>query len=117
MESLAGQSLKLEILVENAENIEHALAAVLSNKRQHRLKFQVDLHVVTVISIILAISVIDRIDIGSARVLGMDDDIEDSKGARYSVCLLLFFLGYFLAVTPSNMMLVKVNADVWLNFS
>ncbi|KIW34124.1 uncharacterized protein PV07_00920 [Cladophialophora immunda] len=121
MESLADQSLRLEkekqeILVENAENIEHTLAAVLSNKQQRRLKFKVDLHVVTMISIILAVSVIDRINIGSAKVLGMDDDIEVSKGARYSVCLLIFFLGYFLAEIPSNMMLVKVGADDWLSF-
>ncbi|OQV05101.1 hypothetical protein CLAIMM_09894 [Cladophialophora immunda] len=114
MESLADQSLRLEkekqeILVENAENIEHTLAAVLSNKQQRRLKFKVDLHVVTMISIILAVSVIDRINIGSAKVLGMDDDIEVSKGARYSVCLLIFFLGYFLAEIPSNMMLVKIE--------
>ena len=89
---------------------------LLTKWQERRLRLKVDLKVVTMTSIVLPVSIIDRINIGNAKVLGMQDDLETKTGARYSVVLLLFFRGYFTAEVPSNMMLVKVGVKIWMSF-
>jgi hypothetical protein len=48
---------------------------------------------------------------GYAKVAGMGDDLGLNIGARYSICLLVFFPPYMLFEIPSNMFLVRFG--VW----
>lgn len=107
---------KSDAFVDTEENVPNELIPTLGKAEERMLRLQVDLKVVTMMSIILAISIIDRINIGNAKVLGMDDDLGTNQGARYSVSLLLFFPGYFLAEVPSNMILVKFGVKSWMSF-
>lgn len=68
------------------------------------------------LGILYALSIIDRINIGSAKVLGMSEDLNLGNGPRYSVVLLLFFPGYALADVPSNWILTRVQPRLWLPF-
>ncbi|PMD15411.1 MFS general substrate transporter, partial [Hyaloscypha hepaticicola] len=76
---------------------------------------KIDFRVLPPLAIMFAISIIDRINIGSARVLGMNKELE-LTGNRYNVCLLLFFPAYILAELPSNYFLVKFRPAIWLTF-
>ncbi|TEB30320.1 MFS general substrate transporter [Coprinellus micaceus] len=60
--------------------------------------------------------VIDRNNLGMARVAGMDHDLKLSAGARYSIVSCLFFIPYILLQLPSNVVLRKVGAVNWLTF-
>lgn len=90
-------------------------STIESTARERRLVRKVDFRVLPMLSVMFAVSIIDRISIGSAKVLGMSEDLE-LTGNRYSVCLLLFFPAYFLAALPSNYLLVKFRPDTWLSF-
>jgi hypothetical protein len=61
-------------------------------------------------------SVIDRINIGQAQVAGMREELGLTIGARYSICLLLFFPGYTIFELPSNMALVKFGVKWTMTF-
>lgn len=54
--------------------------------------------------------------IGSAKVLGMEEDLNLGDGARYSIILMLFFPSYFLTDVPSNWILTRVSPRLWLSF-
>lgn len=91
--------------------------SILTTNQQRRLKFKIDLRVISFLSIIFGMSIVDRINIGSAKVLGMQQDVGINIGARYSICLLLFFPGYILAAVPSNMLLVKLGVKAWISIT
>jgi MFS transporter, ACS family, tartrate transporter len=62
------------------------------------------------------IAYIDRINVGFAKlqlqgVLGVDDRV---FGAVYGLGAGLFFIGYFLFEIPSNLILQKVGARIWI---
>lgn len=97
------------------EHVENPPGPALSKHQQRRMWLRIDLKIVPMMSIILAISIIDRINIGNAKVLGMQQDLDLDIGSRYSVVLLLFFPGYFISELPSNMMLAKFGVKVWMS--
>jgi hypothetical protein len=53
---------------------------------------------------------------GYAKVAGMDTDLQISVGARYSICLIVFFPAYMLFEIPSNMSLVRFGVWKTLTF-
>jgi D-galactonate transporter len=62
------------------------------------------------------IAYVDRINIGFAKmqlqeVLGVDDSVFDSL---YGIGAGLFFIGYFLFEVPSNLILQRVGARIWI---
>ncbi|OQV05076.1 hypothetical protein CLAIMM_09870 [Cladophialophora immunda] len=83
--------------------------------RENRLLRRVDLHLLPILAIIFAVSIIDRINVGSARVLGMQEDLK-LAGNRYNVVLQTLFPAYLLAELPSNYILVKFSPKIWLSF-
>ncbi|KAI1608869.1 major facilitator superfamily domain-containing protein [Exophiala viscosa] len=93
-----GQALEAESVPEH-----HTDLPPLSKKT----KLKVDIRLVLTIGMVYALSVIDRINIGSAKVVGMADDLKLDVGNRYSVVLLIFFPAYLLGELPSNLALVK----------
>lgn len=88
----------------------------LSPQQKRRLRWKVDLRVLPMLGIIYGISVIDRNNIGQAKVLGLAKDLELSIGARYSVVLLVFFPAYTIADLPSNLIISRVTPKYYLPF-
>lgn len=51
--------------------------------------------------------------VGNAKVAGMEQELElDSN--RYSIALVVFFVGYVVFEIPSNMLLEHIKPNVWL---
>jgi MFS family permease len=50
----------------------------------------------------------------SAAIAGMTVDLKLYVGARYSIALLMFFIPYCIFELPSNILLRRVGAAVWL---
>jgi|SRR5579859_5026999 len=53
---------------------------------------------------------------GYAKVAGMDVDLGLGIGARYSICLLVFFPAYLIIEIPSNYVLVRFGVWKTLTF-
>lgn len=51
--------------------------------------------------------------IGNAKVAGMETDLELTSN-RYSIALVVFFIGYVLFEVPSNMLLSKIKPNIYL---
>ena len=94
---------------------DNVISDPIMTARENRLSRRVDLYVLPVLAIIFACSIIDRINVGSARVLGMQEDLQ-LTGNRYNIVLQTFFPAYLLAELPSNYILVRFSPRIWLSF-
>jgi hypothetical protein len=52
--------------------------------------------------IVFGLSLLDRSNISAAYIAGLAVDLELAVGGRYSIALLVFFIGYGLFEIPSN---------------
>ena len=81
---------------------------------EKKLLQKCDLHVLPMISILYMLAFIDRINIGNARIQGMEKDLK-MKGQDYNIALFMFFIPYCLLEVPSNIILRKVAPSTWLS--
>lgn len=66
--------------------------------------------------IIFGLSLLDRTNISSAYIAGLGPDLQLNVGDRYSIALLVFFIGYGIFELPSNMVIRRLGARLWLSF-
>ncbi|KAK0241418.1 major facilitator superfamily domain-containing protein [Armillaria nabsnona] len=71
---------------------------------------RVDLRLLPVLGALYALALIDRSNMGVARIAGMDKALELSLGARYSIVSCIYFIPYILLELPSNMCLRALGA-------
>ncbi|GBF63287.1 MFS transporter [Trichophyton mentagrophytes] len=82
--------------------------------REKQLIRRIDWRLLPIIGAMYAISLIDRTNISSARIAGLDKELKLYIDSRYSVVLLVFFIPYFIFELPSNLLLRKVGSATWL---
>lgn len=81
---------------------------------EKRLLWKCDLHVVPIISFLYVLSFLDRINIGNARIQGLEKDLNMS-GQDYNIALMVFFIPYILFEVPSNILIRKLAPSTWLS--
>lgn len=74
-----------------------------------------DFRVVISTSVLFLFSFLDQINIGNARIQGLEKDLH-TKGHDYNVALLVIFPAFILFEIPSNLILKRVAPSVWLSF-
>jgi MFS transporter, ACS family, tartrate transporter len=89
---------------------------VLSSDQSRTLYSRITWRLIPLLFICYIIAYIDRINVGFAKmqlqgVLGVDDRI---FGSVYGLGAGLFFIGYFLFEVPSNLILQRVGARIWI---
>ncbi|KAH8894339.1 MFS general substrate transporter [Thozetella sp. PMI_491] len=57
---------------------------------------------------------IDRSNIGNAKIVGLTDELGITQGTGYNVALLVFYILYILVDVPSNWIVKKVKAGIYL---
>ncbi|KAI9878608.1 MAG: hypothetical protein M1830_000427 [Pleopsidium flavum] len=82
---------------------------------EKRLLLKLDLHVLPMITLLYMLAFVDRINIGNARIQGLEKDLH-MKGQDYNIALFMFFIPYILLEVPSNILLKKVPPSTWLSF-
>ena len=87
----------------------------LDQAKERALLRKLDWHVLPMITILYMLCFVDRINIGNARIQGMENDL-GMKGSDYNVALFVFFIPYILCEVPSNMLLKRVKPSTWLSF-
>jgi len=81
---------------------------------EKKLLRKCDLNVVPIISLLYMLAFLDRINIGNARIQGLELDLHMS-GSDYNVALLVFFIPYILFEVPSNLIIRKLSPSTWLS--
>ncbi|MGC0423312.1 MFS transporter [Embleya sp. AB8] len=80
---------------------------------QVRTMRKVTFRVVPLLMVSYGVSYLDRINIGFAK-FGIEDSFGMS-GTQYGFAAGIFFVGYVLAEVPSNIVMVRVGARIWLS--
>ncbi|KAL9124973.1 MAG: hypothetical protein Q9217_005763, partial [Psora testacea] len=88
--------------------------ALIDPVAEKKLLRKLDLHVIPVIAFLFMLGFIDRINIGNARIQGLEKDL-DMKGQDYNIALFVFFIPYILFELPSNLLLRRVAPSIWLS--
>ncbi|TCP28770.1 ACS family tartrate transporter-like MFS transporter [Scopulibacillus darangshiensis] len=73
---------------------------------------KIKLRIIPMVLILYVVSYLDRVNLGYAS-LDMNADLGIS-GAQYGLMAGIFFIGYFLFEIPSNMLMHKIGARVWI---
>jgi len=89
---------------------------ILTPEQSHNLYSKITWRLIPLMFICYIIAYVDRINIGFAKlqlqgVLGVDDRI---FGSVYGLGAGLFFIGYFLFEVPSNLIMQRVGARIWI---
>ena len=92
----------------------HDLEAI-DKVAEKKLVRKCDIHVLPMISILYILTFIDRINIGNARIQGLEKDLH-MEGNDYNIALFMFFIPYILFEVPSNIVLRKIAPSTWLSF-
>ncbi|GAW00563.1 high-affinity nicotinic acid transporter [Lentinula edodes] len=83
---------------------------------ERRVMRRIDLRVLPLLGILYSLALIDRSNLGVARIAGMGEDLELSIGSRYSVVSCVYFIPYILLELPSNMLLRTFGTRNLLSF-
>ncbi|PGH17189.1 hypothetical protein AJ79_01327 [Helicocarpus griseus UAMH5409] len=73
-----------------------------------------DIHVIPILSFLMCLSFLDRINIGNARLQGLEKDLAMS-GNDFNIALFIFFVPYILFEVPCNIILKKMAPSTWLS--
>ncbi|PKY08745.1 MFS general substrate transporter [Aspergillus campestris IBT 28561] len=107
---------KTEMSQEHLEDIKSSSSSTLSPDAvsERALLWKLDLHVVPILTLLFLFAFLDRINIGNARLMGLEEDL-GMKGHQYNIALFVFFIPYVLFEVPSNVILKKVKPSWWLS--
>jgi hypothetical protein len=86
----------------------------LDRAAEKRLLWKLDIHVVPILMFLFLLAFLDRINIGNARLQGLEKDL-GMEGHDYNIALFIFFIPYILFEVPSNLVLRKVPPSWWLS--
>lgn len=81
---------------------------------EKKLMRKCDLHVIPILFVLFLLAFIDRINIGNARLQGLEKDL-GMDGHDFNVALFIFFIPYILCEVPSNIILKKIAPSTWLS--
>ncbi|KAK0704319.1 MFS transporter-like protein [Lasiosphaeris hirsuta] len=101
------------------DDIVHAEKALSAQAEDHpeldkRLNRKFDLHILPWLFGIWLFSFIDRSNIGNAKLAGLPEQLGIDTGTSFNVALLVFYVPYILVDVPSNLLLKRVRAGVYL---
>lgn len=100
------------------ETIEHVKSEFslpeIDRALEKQLLWKLDIHVVPILMFLFLLAFLDRINIGNARLQGLEKDL-NMKDHDYNIALFIFFIPYILLEVPSNLVLKKIAPSWWLS--
>jgi len=102
---------KLERASRGSEQLEAGFAE--DSKAVKGLLRKMDCRILPVLAMLFLCSFIDRTNVGNAKILGLEKDI-NINDHQYSIGLCVFYATYIASELPSNLVLKKVSPKIWL---
>ncbi|PYH91930.1 phosphoglycerate mutase-like protein [Aspergillus ellipticus CBS 707.79] len=84
-----------------------------NTKREKRLLWKIDLHIVPFVVLLYLFSFLDRVNIGNARLYGMEEDL-GLVGDQYQVAVSILFVTYCIFEVPSNLVIKKLKPSRYI---
>jgi hypothetical protein len=96
------------------EHVKSDTLAEIDRSAEKRLLWKLDIHVVPILMFLFLLAFLDRINIGNARLQGLEKDL-NMKNHDYNLALFIFFIPYILLEVPSNLLLKKIAPSWWIS--
>ncbi|KAI5361202.1 Putative major facilitator superfamily, MFS transporter superfamily [Septoria linicola] len=91
-------------------------AIAIDRAKEKKLVHKLDLHIIPVVMLLYLLSFLDRVNIGNARLYGLEADLNLSSG-QYQIAVSILFVTYILSELPSNLILKGyVRPSRWIAF-
>ncbi|KIX07473.1 uncharacterized protein Z518_02126 [Rhinocladiella mackenziei CBS 650.93] len=120
MDAKSAQSVELEhaktgdVSVEGQEKQNEFSDDSVEREREKKLLLKIDLHLIPILCLLLLCAFLDRINIGNARIQGLEADLGMS-GNDYNIALFAFFVTYVAFEVPCNILLKKIRPSLFLS--
>ncbi|KAJ0123990.1 major facilitator superfamily transporter [Diaporthe amygdali] len=99
----------------HVENLRREQTHIDIDQAIHRkLNRKFDLHVIPFLFGIWLLAFIDRSNIGNAKIDGLTQDLGLETGTKFNIALLVFYIPYILVDVPSNWIIKRVRAGIYL---
>ncbi|KAE8148494.1 major facilitator superfamily domain-containing protein [Aspergillus avenaceus] len=85
----------------------------LEEEREKHLVWKIDLHILPMVVLLYLFSFLDRVNIGNARLYGLEEDL-GLVGNQYQVAVSILFVTYCLFEVPSNLVLKKLRPSRYI---
>ncbi|KAH7176985.1 major facilitator superfamily domain-containing protein [Dactylonectria macrodidyma] len=82
---------------------------------EKQLVRKLDRHLVPLIMLLYTVSFLDRVNIGNARLYGLEEDL-GLHGNQFQLCVSILFVTYLLFEVPSNLVLKIFTPSRWIAF-
>ncbi|ETI22443.1 hypothetical protein G647_06518 [Cladophialophora carrionii CBS 160.54] len=80
---------------------------------EKKVLLKTDLNLVPILFLLFLCAFIDRINIGNARIQGLEEDL-NMHGQDYNIALFTFFVFYILLEVPSNLLLKRIRPSIFI---
>lgn len=90
-------------------------ALLIDHAAEKRLIRKLDLWIVPPVMLLYLFSFLDRVNIGNARLYGLEDDL-GMKGNQFQTAVSILFVTYILSELPSNLVIKQFKPSRWLAF-
>ncbi|RVD80425.1 uncharacterized protein DFL_008322 [Arthrobotrys flagrans] len=77
---------------------------------------KLDFHIIPVVMLLYLCSFLDRINIGNARLYGLEEDLGITGTLKYQTAVSLLFVTYLLFEVPSNLVIKRFRPSRWIAF-
>ncbi|KAJ4483508.1 major facilitator superfamily domain-containing protein [Lentinula aciculospora] len=103
----------------SSSDVERVVCGATVDKKaalERRILRRIDLRMLPLLGLLYSLALIDRTNLGVARIAGMGEDLELSVGTRYSLVSCVYFIPYILLELPSNVLLRTFGTRNLLSF-
>ncbi|KAI0399965.1 DNA-repair protein rad2 [Xylaria palmicola] len=82
---------------------------------ERKLVRKLDLNLIPMVMLLYTFSFLDRVNIGNARLYGLEEDL-GLTGNQFQIAVSILFVTYIIFEIPSNLLLKPIGPQRWLAF-
>ncbi|KAF8653303.1 hypothetical protein AX16_004003 [Volvariella volvacea WC 439] len=86
------------------------------NEFESRTMRKVDWRLIPLFGLLSAVAIMDRANLGTAKLTGMDEALHTDIGSRYNIVTAVYFIPNLFCQVPSNLALRYIGVHNWLAF-
>jgi MFS family permease len=104
---------ELDVVIASQKDVESLPA--IDHVAESRLVRKLDLYIIPPTMLLYLVSFLDRVNIGNARLYGLEEDL-GLHGSQYQTAVSLLFVTYIICETPSNLVIKRLRPSRWIAF-